>query len=258
MARQKRGSSKKTSSREPTNSREPKNSRELRNSREAPRFNVSVSSRSLPLVLIIAALVLLACHAAIFLYHYRVAELHWLVRQLFDVDQENNLPTWYSQFLLLLASVLLWVCARQKASQGASFSGYWTTLAVGFLLMSVDEVAGVHESINSAIVVTWAIPAAFGALIIGLAFVPFLLQLPRMTALLFSVAGALYLTGALGAEIVGNDMVRNHLQDTLRYKMATMGEESLEMAGLILFLYALLRYMGRPGDRTVRASLEVE
>ena len=40
--------------------------------------------------------------------------------------------------------------------------------------------------------------------------------------------------------------------------MTTMAEESLEMAGMILFLYALLRYMGGSGKRSVRASLEVE
>jgi hypothetical protein len=72
------------------------------------------------------------------------------------------------------------------------------------------------------------------------------------------VAGAVYLTGAVGTEIVGNDMVRERLEDTLRYKMATMAEESLEMFGMILFLYALLRYMSAPGTQSVRASLEVE
>ena len=203
MARRKRGGSKRISS------------SEARSDREAPRYEVSVSSSGLSLALLIVALMLLACHAALWLYHFRVAELHWLWLQLFDVDQENNLPTWFSQFLLLLASALLWICARQKASQGAPFSGCWYALAVGFLLMSADEVAGVHESINSFIVVTWAIPAAFGALLIGPVFVPFLLHLPRLTALLFGVAGALYLTGALAAEIVGNDMVRARLQNTL-------------------------------------------
>jgi hypothetical protein len=206
---------------------------------------------------LIVALALLACHAALAIYHYRVEELNWLLRQLFDVDQENNLPTWFSTFLLLVASALLWLCARRKRAAGERWSGHWRALAVGFLLMSVDEVAGVHESINSVIVMTWAIPGAVMAALIGLAFIPFLLSLPRRTALLFGVAGGGYLAGAVGIEIVGNAMVGQRLRDTLQYNLTTLAEESLEMLGLVLFIYALLCYMRRPSADAVDASLEV-
>jgi hypothetical protein len=238
--------------------RKSRNSKRTKSGTEAPRYEFSISSSGLPRTLLIVAITLLACHAALWTYHFQVDELHWLWLQLFDVDQENNLPTWFSQFLLVLASALLWICARTRASQGDPFSAYWYALAAGFLLMAVDEVAGVHESINSVIVMSWAIPAAGLSLLIGLAFVPFLLRLPRPTALLFSLAGALYLTGAVGTEIVGNTMVRERLENTLRYKMTTMAEESLEMFGMILFLYALLRYMRGPGTKPLRASLQVE
>jgi hypothetical protein len=205
---------------------------------------------------LIVALVLLACHAALAIYHYRIQELHWLLRQLFDVDQENNLPTWYSEFLLLTTCALLWLCGRKKRTDGAPWSGHWYALAVGFLLMSVDEVAGVHESINSVIEPTWAIPGAIMASLIGLAFVPFLLHLPRRTALLFGLAGGIYLAGAVGIEIIGNAMVGQRLKDTLQYNFTTLAEESLEMLGLILFIHTLLRYMRAPGTSVVEASLE--
>lgn len=68
------------------------------------RYEASVSARSLPRGLLCVALALLACHAGLTLYHYRVEELSWLLLQFFDVNQENNLPTWFSQFLLLTAS----------------------------------------------------------------------------------------------------------------------------------------------------------
>jgi hypothetical protein len=233
-------------------------SKRIKSGSETPRYELSISCRGLTGVLLAVAITLLACHAALWVYHYRVAELNWLWLQLFDVDQENNLPTWFSQFLLILASALLWIRARDKVSQAGPFRGHWYVLSGGFLLMAVDEVAGVHESINSVIIVSWAIPAAGLVLLIGLAFVPFLLHLPRPTALLFGVAGALYLAGAIGAEIVGNAMVRDLLQNTLGYKLNTMAEESLEMFGMILFLYALLRYMRGPGTKPLRASLEVE
>ena len=218
---------------------------------------MTVSSKAVPRVLLIVALTLLACHGALAIVHYRIHELPWLLRQLFDVDQENNLPSWYSGFLLLAAALLLWFCARQKAAEGDSWSGHWSALAVGFLLMSVDEVAGIHETINSIIVMSWAIPAMFLALLIGLAFVPFLLELPRRTALLFGLAGAVYVAGAAGMEIIGNSMVGQQLRDTLGYNLTTLLEESLEMLGVILFLHSLLRYMRGPGEGSVHASLEV-
>ena len=222
----------------------------------ATRYEVRLSSVTLPFSLLLVALVLLACHAGLTLYHYRVEPLPWLLRQLFDVDQENNLPTWYSAFLLLTASALLWLCARQRKADGDSWSGHWLALAGGFLLMSLDEVAGVHETINSVIVMTWAIPGAFLALVLGLAFVPFLLQLPRRTALRFALAGAIYVGGAVGVEIFGNSLSVQNLRDTLQYDLATLVEEALEMLGVILFIHTLLLYMRGPAA-AVDASLEL-
>jgi len=218
---------------------------------------VVISSQGLPRALLTAALVLLTLHIVLYLYHYGVAELPWLVLQLFDVDQENNLPTWYSGFLLALTSCLLWVCAQQKRADGDRWYRHWYVLATGFLLLSVDEIAGVHESINSVIVKSWAIYGAIFAGVIGLAFVPFVLNLPRRTALLFTAAGACYLAGTVGMEVIGNDMVGRNLSDTLGYKVATLVEESLEMLGIVLFVHTLLAYMREPGGDAVRASVEV-
>lgn len=221
-------------------------------------YTVSVSPRALTRALLIVALTLLACHAALSLYHHRVHEVPWLVRQLFDVDQENNLPTWFSGFLLLTASALLWFRAPKRPGEAGAGSGYWYALAVGFLLLSVDEVAGIHESINSAIVMTWAIPGGIAALVIGLAFIPFLIRLSRRTALLFALAGVTYLAGAAGIEIIGNSLVGQRLGDTLQYDLWTLAEESLEMLGIILFLDTLLRDMRGPSAGSVQASLEID
>ena len=233
--------------------------RRERNTRDATpgRYEVSISPRGLTRLLLIVAITLLACHTALALYHYRVEKLHFLVLQLFDVDQENNLPSWFSGCLLLTASALLWFCARTKRSGGDPWSGFWYALAVGFLLLSVDEVAGIHESINSVIVITWAIPGGAAALVIGLAFIPFLLHLPRRTGVLFALAAAMYLAGAAGLEVVGNSLVAQGLQDTLRYKLWTLLEESLEMFGIILFLDSLLRFMRGSGPDAVHAALDV-
>lgn len=228
-----------------------------RPARPDARYDVTIAPGALTRVLLVAALTLLAYHAGLALYHYRVQELSWLLRQLFDVDQENNLPTWYSGFLLLVSSMLLWLCARKKRTEGDRWFRHWYVLAVGFLLMSIDEVAGIHESINSIIVMPWSIPAGIAVGVIGITFVPFLLHLPRATALRFSLAGAAYLTGALLIEIRGNELVRTRQRDTLEYNMTTLVEESLEMLAVVLFIHSLLLYMRCRQTGKVSTSVEV-
>jgi hypothetical protein len=225
--------------------------------RSVERYELTVSPRPLTQALLIVALTLLAGHAALSIYHYRVHKLPWLLRQLFDVDQENNLPTWFSEFLLLTAWVFLWLCARKKAADGDPWLRSWRVLTVGFLLMAVDEIAGVHETINSAIEMSWAIPAGIMVLVLGVAFVPFVLHLPRRTALLFVLAGMIYVSGAAGIELVGNTMVVEHHKDTLAYCMSTMVEEGMEMLGVILFINSLLHYMQGSGDGPVRTAIEL-
>jgi hypothetical protein len=223
--------------------------------RSAARYELTIAPRALTLVLLVVALTLLACHAALSIYHYRVHAVSWLLRQLFDVDQENNVPTWYSDFLLLTAWALLW---RKKKVDGDPWCRYWRVLAVGFLLMAIDEIAGVHETINSAIAMSWTIPAGIMVLVLGIAFVPFLLHLPRRTALWFAVSGAVYVAGAVGIEgTVGSTLVGQDLQDTLAYCMSTLVEEGMEMLGVIMFISALLQYMRGPGEGPVRASVDL-
>lgn len=221
------------------------------------RYEVALSSRTLPQALLIAALLLLALHTALYFYHYRIDKLSWVLLQLFDVDQENNLPSWYSGIVLALTSCLLWVCAHEQRPHGGAWVRHWYALSIGFLLLPLDEIAGVHESINSVIVMSWAIPAGILAAGIGLLFVPFMLHLPRRTAQLFAVAATAYLVGAIALEIVGNDMVGRGLRDSLGYKLTTAVEESFEMLGIVLFVYALLAYMRAPAGDAVRMSVEI-
>ena len=192
----------------------------------------------LVLLLSVGALLLLGCHVGLTIYHYQVEELSWLPwRQLFDVDEENNLPAWFSEFILLVATFLLWLCARKQGSEQAPMADHWYGLTLGFLLLALDEVAGIHETINSLIDMNWAIPGGIVAGVMGVAFIPFVRRLPPRTALLFVVAGVLYVGGAVGMELVGEPMD----SDTLQYNLTTVVEEGLEMGGVIFFIYGTAR-----------------
>jgi len=201
-------------------------------------------------LLIAIAAALLAIDLVLQSYHYLVGEVHWLLKDAFDVDAEENFPTWFSSMILLFSAFLLFTIANAKRHSGEKGSGYWRGLAFGFVFLSLDEVAGIHETFN-----TWADEirgdsefswAYFGAAIIGivgLIFVRFLATLPARFRKLFYVSGAIYAAGVVGAEIASNLYLKvNHI-DSLGYNLWAAFEEGLEMAGIILFIWVLLSYM---------------
>ncbi len=194
-----------------------------------------------------AALLLLSAHLLVMMYHYWVSEVPWLVRQLVALDEENNIPTWYSSFLLLAASMVLLVKRATvrtggdtgSASQDRKETRFWSVLAAGFLVLAIDEVAGLHESFHSAIDTLWVWPAALLVAVCGIYFVPLLRRLPRRTMILYVLSGAIFVGGALGVEIIGAPMDA----DTLTYEITVLVEEGMEMLGVILFIDTTLQSM---------------
>jgi len=167
-----------------------------RQSRKGPadpkRYDVALVPRRVVLSLSVITLMLLLCHVGLTLYHYEFDELPWLPsRQLFDVDEENNLPIWFSGFLLSIVAACSWLCARRKRDDKDSCMVHWYALAIGFLFPSLDEVSGIHETINSLIEMSSAILGGILATGVGFAYIPFLRQLPSGARTLFFSAGAL-------------------------------------------------------------------
>ena len=89
----------------------------------------------------------------------------------------------------------------------------------------------------------WIIPAMAGVVLLGLLFLGFLSRLPSSTRWSFIIAGSLYLGGAIGVEMLGGRQAEIHGFENLTYQLFAHLEESLEMAGIILFIHALLRYL---------------
>jgi hypothetical protein len=204
------------------------------------------------------AAILLAAHVMIMVINYRLVEVPWLIQQLFDLDEEQSFGTWFSVVILLFSGFLLLIHAREQRAAGNRWHSRWTLLGYGFLLLSLDELVGLHETLNTAMAkdLSWVVPGAGAAALVGSAFIPFLRGLPGRTALLFLGAGALYLAGALGVESATEPMEYLGLLDTLAYNLTTALEEALEMAGVILFLHALLAHLAFPLE-AVTVDLQV-
>ena len=175
---------------------------------------------------------------------------------LFNVGAELNIPTWYSSISLLLCSVLLGIIGAVRKVEKSPYTAHWKALSAGVLLLSIDEVAGIHERISHIwdnIVRTgplsasgWTVPSAMILVVVGILFIKFLMNLPADTRRLFITAGALFFGGAIVLEAVGGIWRVAHSQGDLIYLLMMTVEECFgEMLGVAVFVYALHSYMAK-------------
>jgi len=172
---------------------------------------------------------------------------------MFNVDLESNVPTYFSSLMLLIISVLLGIIAQYKNKTKGPYFIHWTLLSIAFLFLSLDEAAGFHEGISGSIRTQWdasgyfqypwVIPGIFLVLIFVILFFKFWLNLPQKTRMLFLVSGVIYISGAIGIELISGKYAYIHGEDNLVFNMIIMIEEFLEMSGCLCFIYALLRYI---------------
>ena len=163
---------------------------------------------------------------------------YWQVATL-DLDEEESFGTWFSATILLYASILAFHAAGLARAMDGSLYRWWIALGLAFGMMSVDEVVGVHELLNTIYGDSpWTIVGFIVFIVTGLCFLPFLWHYRWRTSGLLVVAGTIYISGAVGLEhISGTDI------NSLQYNMLTGLEEGLEMAGIILAIYTLLDFI---------------
>lgn len=173
---------------------------------------------------------------------------------LFSLDREANIPTWYSSSTLLLSALLLAIIATHLRGAKEKWWKHWAALGVIFLLLSVDEGASIHElsiePVRSVLGVggvfhwAWVVPGMAAVLVIGLAYLNFLIALPRTTRRLFVAAAVTFLSGALLLEMLGAGWFVEHGRRNMGYAAFWTAEEALEMIGVAVFIYALLVHIG--------------
>lgn len=171
-----------------------------------------------------------------------------------NLSYEGNLPTWYSSLLLCSCAVVLFLIARLSAVAGNRFVWHWRILGLIFLYISLDEAVMIHETFNSPLraalafdgmlYFAWVVPFAGLLVVFLLAYLSFLHSLPRRFGFLFILAGAVYVGGALGTELPISAWYAEHGGSNLTYGLLNLVQESLEILGASIFLYALLDYLG--------------
>jgi len=171
----------------------------------------------------------------------------------FDFDLEVTIPTWFSSSLLLCCALLLVAITVAQRRAGSRYTIHWALLAAAFFYLSIDETANLHEILIVPLrrrldahgfpYFTWVVPGAVMVGALALAYMRFLLHLDRRSRNLFLLAGAMYVGGPLGVEMIGGAFADCYGLESMRYLAAMTVEEALEMLGCVVFLYALLSYL---------------
>jgi hypothetical protein len=184
----------------------------------------------------------------------------WLV-DLFRLNQERNIPSFFSGELCALSALLLaWVWVVKRGGS-ASRPATWLALSFLFGFLAFDELFAVHEELidplqerfelTGVLHYAWVLVYGLLVVVVGLAFWPVWRGLSTRLRTWFSAAALLYITGALVFEMLQGALYTGSEGDLVAGFLYTV-EESLEQAGLIMFIYALLSLLSDS-----RASLAI-
>ena len=173
----------------------------------------------------------------------------------FHMDQEGNPPAWFASILLFLSGLCLALVGAAQRKLREPTKAWWA-LSLIFFFLSLDEATSLHERFGTGLASIFGATGRFlhygwvplyGALgvVLLVIFVPFLKRLPRQCQNLMVLAGVLFVSGALGFELLGSLVWAEEIQVDLlwRYYALAGVEETLELIGSSLFIYSLLVFM---------------
>jgi hypothetical protein len=170
-----------------------------------------------------------------------------------DLGAEEAVGTWVTSGLHALCAVVSATVALLARRGRTRWEKNWWLLAAVFALMSLDEVAAVHdrllEPVRHALHTTgiffyaWVIPAlALGAVFL-LVQTRFLAALDRRTRRGLILAGAVFVAGAAGMEMAEGWLASDGQRTSGVFGLLVLVEELTEMAALMLAACVLLRHL---------------
>ncbi|MBU3822775.1 hypothetical protein KO566_11945 [Flavobacteriaceae bacterium XHP0103] len=184
-----------------------------------------------------------------YLFNYDYQNYINYLSYLFDFNDEKNIPTMFSSFILFFSAMLLGLLGIKD--KNVKYSP-WFGLAAIFTFLSIDEMIGLHEHLVSVVKMViptsgifyyaWIIPYGIALIILFAVYYRFLFKLPRKILYLFILSGIIFVFGAIVIESFEGWEDELHGQRTLRYCLMYTFEETLEMLGVSLFIYSILSY----------------
>lgn len=184
------------------------------------------------------------------------------VAYVLSADNEQSLPTVFSFLLLIgcaLCSLLVGLLLRARA---APFAASWLFMVGLFLFTASDELLAIHERISEPLRhalhsegllrYAWVLPATGLVAVIALPQGRMVWNLPAPIRRMAILSAVLFLTGAIGVEMIEGWYVDRFLGGVFVFELASPSpvyvamftvEEGLEMLGAALFIHATLRYL---------------
>lgn len=180
------------------------------------------------------------------------------ITELVDLNGEANLPAWYSSALLLILALLLSVFAVGKADLHKKRSYLLFTAPALFFVLSLDEIAQIHERLGvlSDVFLTqgtrdgtlfpvtgfWMMflgPVLIVAVaIVGWICKPYVVERGRVVCL-FALGFGLFAGSVLGLDILDNFVSR----DGLAAMVQVIAEEFGEMLGVTVMIWGALELL---------------
>lgn len=180
-------------------------------------------------------------------------EPNWRIHEWFNLDEEANIPTWFSIIQLFMVGLIAIATAQSEHYRRPPSKWGLTLFGFGFIYLSLDEGAVFHEKFTYEFHNHPWVPYFDGVhgiwitIYMGVAIVVLLIlgrdlwaicrTLPR-ESLIFSLGMVLFLAGTGGSETITYFYIDK--SNIWIYTMEVMIEEFLEMIGASILFYSVL------------------
>jgi hypothetical protein len=220
---------------------------------QAIHVNITISAKRLTSLFAGAVGLLILIHTVLQIMRFVSGDEQLMgLLAIFSLGSDLAIPAFYSAFAILVCSLLLLLIAVGETRRGSEHRVHWFGLSLIFLFLSIDEMLSFHERLIPVLrpafdgyrflYYGWVAPYAVAVIVFVVAYLRFLIRLPRNTAMLFVLAGSVYVGGAIGFEIIGGLQAAQHGTLNVPYVITQSIEEIMEMSGILVFLYALTSY----------------
>ena len=227
--------------------------------------SLHISAHSIARGLVIVGVPLLLAHLFVLImdFGFDRGYLFGLAAK-FNLNNEMNFPTLVATLELLACSVMLAANAHFRPGSHGQALGWWVLCAI-FVFLGFDENISLHEMTSGPTLqllqadwvplYAWVLPYSVALLIAAAVLLPWFLKIERASQIRFVIAGTIFVSGALGIELLesanasGTDPDAwadgtSQVEGTLRQALLTTVQECMEYVGAGYFLCALAQRLG--------------
>jgi hypothetical protein len=212
---------------------------------------IYINSKKIIKFLSCIAILLIIIHIIILFIYFTVGdEDKFDYVRMFDLDMERNVPTLFSSLLMSISALLFYILGKIEQIQKTKEAIFWFGLSLVFIFLAFDESCKIHEqlgdftenfvSATGYLYYPWVLSYGVLVLILGLFYIRFFWRMPRKVFISFMLSAGLFLSGAIGFEILGANESSLHSTDTILYCIYYTIEETLEMFAVIYLIHILL------------------